>query len=529
LTEALEQQTATAEILRVISGSPTDVQPVFATILRSAVQLSGARRGSLLLFDGELMHVAALHGHSPGSATALDRAYPMRPSQNQVAVRAILRRAVVEIPDVRNDPDYLPGMADEMDLGSLLGVPMLRADGSPTGVVVIQRSEAGAFAASHVDLLKTFADQAVIAIENVRLFQELQDRVRELQALGDVGQAVSSTLDLQQVLTTIVANATRLAGADGGVVYEYDDSEGVFEVRAADRMTDQMDAVLRAARIGLGEGVVGRAGAARAPYQIADVASTDVLDPAIRERMLAEGLHSVLAVPLLREDRVLGGLVMTRRVPGKSPVEVVSLLQTFATQSALAIDNARLYRALEDASKHKSQFLANMSHELRTPLNAIIGYSEMLQEEAEDLDQETLIPDLQKVNAAGKHLLGLINDILDLSKIEAGRMDLFLESFSVNQLVQDVAAIVQPLVEKNGNTLIITCPDDLGTLHADQTKLRQTLFNLLSNAAKFTDHGSIELRIARDEAPPPAPPHCDGEGSTPRLAGAMVQSSSSAP
>src|SRR6201999_1184405 len=153
---------------------------------------------------------------------------------------------------------------------------------------------------------------------------------------------------------------------------------------------------------------------------------------------------------------------------------------------------------LELASRHKSQFLANMSHELRTPLNAIIGYSEMLQEEAEDLDDEVYIPDLKKVNAAGKHLLGLINDILDLSKIEAGRMDLFLETFKIGQLVRDVQAIVQPLVEKNGNTLIVSCPDEIGTLHADQTKVRQTLFNLLSNAAKFTDHGTIELRVTRD-------------------------------
>ena len=189
---------------------------------------------------------------------------------------------------------------------------------------------------------------------------------------------------------------------------------------------------------------------------------------------------------------------MSRRTPGPFPPEVLALLQTFATQSALAIDNARLYRALEEASGHKSAFLANMSHELRTPLNAIIGYSEMLQEEAEDLGEEAFIPDLQKVNAAGKHLLGLINDILDLSKIEAGRMDLDLSTSDVGQTIRDVQSIVQPLVEKNGNTLMVSCPDDLGSMHADQTKVRQTLFNLLSNAAKFTDHGTISLTVARE-------------------------------
>src|SRR5262249_44756741 len=153
---------------------------------------------------------------------------------------------------------------------------------------------------------------------------------------------------------------------------------------------------------------------------------------------------------------------------------------------------------LEVASTHKSQFLANMSHELRTPLNAIIGYSEMLQEEAEDLDQETLLPDLQKVNAAGKHLLGLINDILDLSKIEAGRLHLFAESCEVGRLIQDVAGIAQPLMEKNSNTLVVSCTEDIGSIHADQTKVRQALFNLLSNAAKFTDHGTISLRVERE-------------------------------
>src|SRR6266536_215458 len=218
-------------------------------------------------------------------------------------------------------------------------------------------------------------------------------------------------------------------------------------------------------------------------------------ESSVRGILADAGYRAILAVPLLREGRVLGGLVVARKAPGGFAPEMVALLQTFATQSALAIDNARLYRALEEASKHKSTFLANMSHELRTPLNAIIGYSEMLQEEAEDLGEEAFLPDLQKINAAGKHLLGLINDILDLSKIEAGKMDLFPETFSVPDLVRDVAAIVQPLVEKNANTLAVQCSDDLGTMHADLTKIRQALFNLLSNASKFTDQGTITLSV----------------------------------
>jgi signal transduction histidine kinase len=390
------------------------------------------------------------------------------------------------------------------DIQALIGfrtvifVPLQRQD-ERVGVLSMQRFEVKPFTESQIRLLETFADQAVIAIENARLFQELHDRVSELQALGEIGQAVSSSLDLQEVLTTIVANATRLAGADSGVVYEYVEAEGVFEVRANHQSHPDLIEAIKSARLKLGEGVVGRAGEARAAIQVEDLRAADILtDPRLHALMLARGIRSVLAVPLLREDRVLGGLVMSRRAPGAFPPEVVALLQTFATQSALAIDNARLYRALEEASRHKSAFLANMSHELRTPLNAIIGYSEMLQEEAEDLDQETLIPDLQKVNAAGKHLLGLINDILDLSKIEAGRMDLFVESFEVGQLVRDVEAIVQPLMDKNTNTLVVACPDDAGSMQADLTKVRQTLFNLLSNAAKFTDHGTISLTVQRE-------------------------------
>jgi signal transduction histidine kinase len=373
------------------------------------------------------------------------------------------------------------------------------------GVIGIRRTEVKPFSDRHIALLKTFADQAVIAIENSRLFQELQDRVEELQALGEVGQAVVSSLELERVLETIVAHAVPLSGTSAGAIYEYDESSQRFELRATHHLAAEVLQALRATPPRLGEGTIGRAAATREPVQVPDVLVEGAYSGRLREVLLQAGVRALLSVPLLREERVLGGLTVLRGSPGEFPPAVVDLLRAFATQSALAIENARLFeeldvksRELEAASQHKSEFLANMSHELRTPLNAIIGYSEMLQEEAADLGEPAFVPDLRKINAAGKHLLALINDILDLSKIEAGKMDLYLETFDVGELIRDVQAIVAPLVEKNANALVVRADGDLGTMDADLMKVRQTLFNLLSNAAKFTERGTITLEARRE-------------------------------
>src|SRR4029453_8081198 len=256
-----------------------------------------------------------------------------------------------------------------------------------------------------------------------------------MKALGEVSRVVSSTLDLQRVLTTIVAHAVRLSGAHAGVIYEYDEVAQAFHLRTNHGMEEELLEALQAEPIGLGDGVMGHAAVTRRPVQVPDIlAERGFVLARVQSILARSGYRSLLAVPLLLEDKLMGGLAIWRREGGSFSPAVVNLLQTFATQSVLAIQNARLFREIEEkgrqlesASQHKSQFLANMSHELRTPLNAIIGYSEMLQEEAAELGQEDFLPDLQKINAAGKHLLALINDILDLSKIEAGRMDLYLE------------------------------------------------------------------------------------------------------
>jgi signal transduction histidine kinase/DNA-binding response OmpR family regulator len=332
--------------------------------------------------------------------------------------------------------------------------------------------------------------------------RELTQSVAELRALGDVVQAVNSSLDLQQVLVTIVTRAVELSRAREGTIYELDQASGVFEPRANFGASDAMVEALRESKIRMGDTAVGRCAAERAPVQVADVA--EGADNRLRDLLLREGIRSLLAVPLLREEQVVGALVIRRSEAGECPQAVVALLQTFAAQSVLAIQNARLFKEIQDkseqlaaASQHKSQFLANMSHELRTPLNAVIGVTEMLLEDARDLKRDDEVEPLERVIRAGRHLLALINDILDLSKIEAGKMELHLESFPMAPLIEDVIKTIQPLAAKSGNELTVSCPSGVGAMHADQTRVRQALLNLVSNANKFTARGKVTVSVRR--------------------------------
>ena len=337
---------------------------------------------------------------------------------------------------------------------------------------------------------------------------ELARSVSELRALGEVSQAVNSTLDLETVLSTIVAKATQLSETEAGAIYVFDGQQREFHLRATYGTDRELIDALKSRHIGPDDAEIATAVKEHEPVQIADL-QREKASP-LNEIVLRAGYRARLIAPLVRGEEIVGLLVVRRRTPGEFSKNTVDLLKTFAAQSVLAIQNAQLFQEIEEkgqqleqASQHKSQFLANMSHELRTPLNAIIGYSEILQEDVADAGQENLGIDLKKIEDAGRHLLGLINDILDLSKVEAGRMDVFIEDVEIVPLLEEVRGIIVPLAKKNGNATEFRLAEDLGTIRTDRTKLKQSLLNVLSNASKFTQNGHLTLVADRFETDKP--------------------------
>jgi signal transduction histidine kinase/putative methionine-R-sulfoxide reductase with GAF domain len=505
--DALEQQTVISEILRVISSSPTDVQPVFDAIVKSGAQLFiGIYEVSLRLVKGDLVETVAstlpIHDTGGANPAQLD-------DESMPAPRALRRREVVQIPDILAAEEWVgtraKQRAGQRGWRALLAAPMLR-ENNAIGVIAVTRMTPGPFTDKQIALVKTFADQAVIAIENVRLFKELQARNTEITealeqqtATAEILRVISTTpTDVTPVLHAVTTKAAELCDAsdsrlfvlDGAVlryVAGFGEFKGGVQTLPLSRST-----------------VTGRAVIDKKVMHIEDLATELDEFPDARALQGKYGIRTTLAVPLVRENHAFGAILMRRKEARPFSSKQIELVKTFADQATIAIENVRLFneiqdksRQLEIANKHKSEFLANMSHELRTPLNAIIGFSEVLGERYFGELNEKQAEYVNDIHGSGKHLLSLINDILDLAKIEAGRMELELSEFDLPAALQNALTLVKERAQRHGIKLALKTDRSLGSFRGDERKFKQIMLNLLSNAVKFTPEGgsiSVDAR-----------------------------------
>jgi len=499
LSEALEQQTATSEVLRAITGSPGDLKPVFEAILTNARRLCEAKFGHLLIYDGERFRVAAVHA-APSILTDFLNRGPFPAGAATGLGRLASTKRVVHVADLKAEQAYLD--RDPLRVATVegagartgLAVPMLK-ENKLVGAIVIYRQEVRPFTDRQIELVSTFADQAAIAIENVRLFDDVQARTRELTeslqqqtATADMLKVIGrSTFDLQAVLDTLTESAARLCRADRAAIRLAKD--GAYHHVASYGFTPEQKEYMKehALRPDCGS-VTGRVVLQGKAVHVVDT-------KADAEMRLTVGsgfanVRTVLGVPMLREGTPTGVLILTRSTVEPFTDKQIELVTTFADQAAIAIENVR-------ASEHKSQFVASMSHELRTPLNAIIGLTEMMVTNATRFGTEKAQEPLQRVNRAGTHLLGLINQVLDLSKIEAGKLEFNPQTVQLAPLINEVIGTTGQLAEKNKNRLVVDAQENLGVLTVDPMRLRQILLNLLSNACKFTKQGEVKLQARK--------------------------------